>query len=1277
MILKLEFLFIFLILSTSVMGVTSMNFLTKGQADTLYCPIGGICTLQTLTVYDLHVIGTILNVTVTNIYLNVTYLQGIENYATIIYVDDRVNSIDNHTARVDSNASTACSDGEYLDGNGLCIAFNATGDIRWVNVAGDTMTGDLRIKDSDGEYHNLSRDLQISDEISSNITLTGLNGTLGSDGNLTITTLSGENIVVNIDKSESILDRNSDSIIITSGTNESPVLTQVVYSNAENPTLIKRTSLSLTSPSVAAFLQGANFTYVSAVGLATTNNLIGGIFNRFFRDGSTYRSGFEINVSTNMVNISTGVISFLFSEIEIIQNHSTSDLYVHLHTDGSFHQHFTLDNCETYNDGSSISNNKFFNVVFCMAITHDGAGVMYTTTQDKPSTEYTKAIDAEIDGENTINFFPPNEIVSLACVPVVRIVVRRSGGVNTIQTLSKTGLLYDDLRGTVTKTSSSPPPSGITSYNDLTNIPWTNDGDGSITKTETGDVDMDILNMEKEFASNNTNETMLNITRTTSKLGAENGMGATIAFNLPNETGGLYQVATISSVATAMESPPPDYEVVVSSMYEGVLQESYRTYQTGMKVKGNVVAGAGGANQITVAGNSIRSSTGTVSFSTNDLSCDDITMDDLDANIISVDEIKLNDNEYIYYDTTTFLRSYGVSIGHRYEENIVGIGDFIFTGYPRVNISDSILETTNDVKAGNVFENQPFSYGGKKIDIISPYVTKDNEYQGQLHAHSDESDGADTPTELETAYKNAGYDFIVLTDHNSLTANPSVTGILHINGVEETAIEGHIGNIGATAQQADPSAQDIIDDIILDDALAIMNHPNWDSVSWGNPWSDIELESIEGYFSLEIYNSHITNKNAEDKWDEALTKNIRSFGVATDDCHDIGGSAFDVAWVQVFADNLNSSDIIDSLKRGNFYSSTGANLSISLDGKNIIASTDRSSTIEWIISGGTVTQTNLTTTSATYTVIGDEDYVRIKITRDSDSKLAWSNPIYIYQTPTSKLEKGGLIRGNVYMGNDTTFSSWKSVDDSLLGWWQFNNNYNDSSQNYNDGIPEGNPVVSNNILELDGTGDYVNISSRVVDVNSFTVSFWVYPTISEYKGLVSQDTGTGSDREWFVAVSSTEDIRTRVYNTDGTSYEQITTDNCLTNNQWHFVVMTVDDSTKKVYAYVDLVEVIDDDFTKSVRHNTNAVTNIGRTYSDDFVFTGNMANVRIYKRVLSRYEMKQIYAEGNKRYGHFDDLFITENITAVNLPKEGVTATSMYVCWDTDGHLFLNETGCR
>ena len=41
----------------------------------IFCPMGGICTLESLTVYDLFVIGNVFNVTMTNIFFNVTFLN--------------------------------------------------------------------------------------------------------------------------------------------------------------------------------------------------------------------------------------------------------------------------------------------------------------------------------------------------------------------------------------------------------------------------------------------------------------------------------------------------------------------------------------------------------------------------------------------------------------------------------------------------------------------------------------------------------------------------------------------------------------------------------------------------------------------------------------------------------------------------------------------------------------------------------------------------------------------------------------------------------------------------------------------------------------------------------------------------------------------------------------------------------------------------------------------------------------------------------------------------
>ncbi|KKL86711.1 hypothetical protein LCGC14_1942010, partial [marine sediment metagenome] len=333
--------------------------------------------------------------------------------------------------------------------------------------------GDIRVRDTQNETHFLSRELQIRDEMFRNITLSGINGSL-VDNNLTISTLTGDTIVVNIETSEKILKVSTESIILTEGTNSSPILNQAFYTNRDNPILAIRTSLSEEAPGVAAFVLGANFTYASLIGGTTANNFIRGSYNRWLDQGAIYKSGFNINVSTEEINISTGIMKILLDKLNIRVNHSTSDFFVHIHTDGAFHQHNNLDDCSTYSTGEAIGNNKYFNVVCGIAFTHDEVGVMYCQTQDKPDSEHTKSIDAQLDVD-FLRIFPPNNLIKLAYIPIVRVVVKRSAGDNTIQTLT-TGKLFLDLRGTITANAGSTPSPSISSHPDLSNLDFASSG---------------------------------------------------------------------------------------------------------------------------------------------------------------------------------------------------------------------------------------------------------------------------------------------------------------------------------------------------------------------------------------------------------------------------------------------------------------------------------------------------------------------------------------------------------------------------------------------------------------------------------------------------------------------------------------------------------------------------------------------------------------------------------------------------------------------------------
>jgi len=291
----------------------------------------------------------------------------------------------------------------------------------------------------------------------------------------------------------------------------------------------------------------------------------------------------------------------------------------------------------------------------------------------------------------------------------------------------------------------------------------------------------------------------------------------------------------------------------------------------------------------------------------------------------------------------------------------------------------------------------PITFGAYgTAQITSPYTSKAHTYKGQLHTHTTESDGVDDPDDLVTAYKTAGYDFVSITDHDGLTADPSIAGILFINGVEEDASDGnHIVSIGPTAAVAGGTAQQILTAINADAAFPMMAHPAWGS----GGWSYAELEALVGYKGMGVFNAYIP-LNSETRWDFALTRGRRVFGFAADDVHDISvNTIFGTTATMVYADALTLAEILANIKAGNFYSTytaPGGTVivpTLSLSGSVISVTTDNAATIAFIGNRGATLQTADNVTSASYTITGTEVYVRVRITLGTSK--AWFNPIYV------------------------------------------------------------------------------------------------------------------------------------------------------------------------------------------------------------------------------------------------------------------------------------------
>lgn len=322
-----------------------------------------------------------------------------------------------------------------------------------------------------------------------------------------------------------------------------------------------------------------------------------------------------------------------------------------------------------------------------------------------------------------------------------------------------------------------------------------------------------------------------------------------------------------------------------------------------------------------------------------------------------------------------------------------------------------------------------FSIYAKDFAINSPYVPKTNIYKGQLHTHTNKSDGHQSPQALVSFYKNLGFNFISITDHITkndtytnleFSQDPKVNGILFFPGAEQTVVDNtyqrHMGRINASNPDINliKDPQTLIDGILAEGGFSILNHPHYAYA--GAPlhggWPVSAINSVQRYHAIEIFNAVIalSQKNAEDVWDEILSSGTKKWGIAADDCHDtqytnVCGSTH----VRVNSNLLANSEIMSNLKNGNFYSAFIAlgdvdlQLNVTVSGKTVIATTNRSSNIEFIGNRATILKSDSNKTSSSYTANGSEKYIRVRVS--SGKSRVWSNPLFIYEvtpTPTFK-----------------------------------------------------------------------------------------------------------------------------------------------------------------------------------------------------------------------------------------------------------------------------------
>jgi hypothetical protein len=211
-----------------------------------------------------------------------------------------------------------------------------------------------------------------------------------------------------------------------------------------------------------------------------------------------------------------------------------------------------------------------------------------------------------------------------------------------------------------------------------------------------------------------------------------------------------------------------------------------------------------------------------------------------------------------------------------------------------------------------------------------------------LHAHTTRSDGELDPDALAAHYARAGYDVLAITDHWRRT-DAAADGLLVVPSAELNCVlpAGRDGHVLAFGIDEEPAALGreyaelgrTADWIEAHGGVAYLAHPYWSGAVPGG------LELPSNVAGIEVYNAgcelEVGRGLAGVHWDELLEGGARCLGIATDDSHHPGFDS-DLAWVWLRAEERSAGAVLDALRRGSFYGSTGPRLlAVERDGDSV------------------------------------------------------------------------------------------------------------------------------------------------------------------------------------------------------------------------------------------------------------------------------------------------------------------------------------------------------
>jgi len=288
--------------------------------------------------------------------------------------------------------------------------------------------------------------------------------------------------------------------------------------------------------------------------------------------------------------------------------------------------------------------------------------------------------------------------------------------------------------------------------------------------------------------------------------------------------------------------------------------------------------------------------------------------------------------------------------------------------------------------------------------------------RGNLHTHTNRSDGDSSPARVASWYRDHGYQFLALTDHNlvtdlSLTREVESKDFVVISGEEvsmwHAGKQVHVNALcttqtigGGDFKSASDALLRGIREVQMQGGIALINHPNFDQAI-----SPADIPAFQGASFIEIFSGHgyvqsqgdSTRPSHEALWDMALSQGIDLMGAAIDDMHHLEICADPPAnpgkgWVYVSVAALTPEKICAELKNARIVSSTGPAIRRVLVSNEHyeVEPEDDSVQVVFLGRGGKV----LSSGSRRYILKGGEGYVRARLD-SKDGEHAWTPAVRV------------------------------------------------------------------------------------------------------------------------------------------------------------------------------------------------------------------------------------------------------------------------------------------